>query len=144
MNFEAYSERLATLHEFCSPKKIIRITQKQFQIINELMKTKSVNKIQFAGLNDNRYYFHDGIVSLPFRHFFLEKVRKEKEKHCSKLHIEAKKNIYKFLEGKGVHLCERLRILKSIFSQPPMLYEVNNSAIVTFATKEYKRTYNKW
>ena len=109
MNFEAYSERLATLHEFCSPKKIKRITQKQFQIINELMKTKSVNKIQFAGLNDNRYYFHDGIVSLPFRHFLLEKVRKEKEKHRSKLHIEAKKNIYKFLEGKGVQGTRRKR-----------------------------------
>ena len=84
--------------------------QKRFQIINESMKMKSVNKTQFAGLNDKRYYFHDGIVSLPFGHFLLEKVRKEKEKQCSKLHIEVKKSMYKFLEleGKGVHLCERL------------------------------------
>ena len=52
------------------------------------MKMKSVNKTQFAGLNDKRYYFHDGIVSLPFGHFLLEKVRKEKEKHRSKLHIK--------------------------------------------------------
>ena len=62
--------------------------QKRFQIINESMKTKSVNKTQFAGLNDKRYYFHDGIISSPFGHFLLEKVRKEKEKHCSRLHIE--------------------------------------------------------
>ena len=34
-NFEAYSERLATLHEFCSPKKIKSITQKRCQIIKE-------------------------------------------------------------------------------------------------------------
>ena len=66
MNFEAYSERLATLHEFCSPKKVKSITQKRFQIINESMKMKSINETQFAGLNDKRYYFHDGIVSLPF------------------------------------------------------------------------------
>ena len=98
MNFEAYSERLATLHEFCSPTKIKSITQKPFQIINKSMKMKSVNKTQFAGLHDKRYYFYDRIVSLPFGHFLLEKVRKEKEKHHSKLHIEVKKNMYKFLE----------------------------------------------
>ena len=53
--------------------------QKRFQIIKESMKMKSINKTQFAGLNDKRY-FHDGIVSLPFGHFSLEKVRKEKKK----------------------------------------------------------------
>ena len=68
-------------------KKIKRITQKRFQIINELMKMKSVNKTQFTGLNDKRYYFHDGIVSLPFGHFLLEKVRKEKEKHTAQNYI---------------------------------------------------------
>ena len=55
------------------------------------MNMKSVNKTQFAGLNDKRHYFHDGIVSLPFGHFLLEKVRKEKENHHSKLRIEVKK-----------------------------------------------------
>ena len=91
MNFETYSERLATLHEFYSPEKIKKITQKRFQVENESMRMKSVNKTQFAGLNNKRYYFHDGIVSLPFGHFLLEKVRKKKEKHRSKLHTEVKK-----------------------------------------------------
>ena len=141
MNFEAYSERLPTLHKFCSPKKIKRITQKRFQIINKSMKMKSLSKTQFAGLNDKRYYFHDRIVSLPFGYLLLEKVRKEKEKHRSKLHIEVKKNMCKFLEleGKGVHLYEKLRMLRTFFSQPPMLYEVNNSIIVTFAAPKNTR-----
>ena len=105
------------------------------------MKMKSVNKTQFPVLNDKRYYFHDGVVSLTFGHFLLEKVRKEKEKHHSKLHIDVKKNMHKFLEldEKGVHLCERFRILRSTFSQPPMLYKVNNSVIVTFATLKNTR-----
>ena len=96
---------------------------------------KLVNKTKFAGLNDKRYYFQDGIVSLPFGHFLLEKVRKEKEKFCSKLHTEVKKEMYKFLEleGKGVHLCKRLRILRSIYSQTPMLYQLNSNAIVTLS-----------
>ena len=86
-----YSERLATLHEHCFPKKIKRIEQKRFQVVNESMKMKSVNKTQFAGLNDKRYYFHNGIVSLPLGHYLLEKVRKETEKYHSKLHTEVKK-----------------------------------------------------
>ena len=84
MNFEAYSERLATLHEYNIPKKNLKIEQKRFQIVNESMKMKPVRKTQFAGLNDKRYYLHDGIVSLPFGNFLLENVRKEKEKYRTK------------------------------------------------------------
>ena len=129
MNFETYSERLATLHEFYSPEKIKKITQKRFQVENESMRMKSVNKTQFAGLNNKKYYFHYGIVSLPFGW-----KRRLEKKGCSKLHTEVKKEMYKFLEleRKGVHLCERLRILRSIYSQPPMLYQLNSSLIATF------------
>ena len=93
------------------------------------MKMKSARKTQFAGLNDKRYYLHDGIVSLPFGHF-----RKEKEKYRTKLHTEVKKEMYKFLEleGKAVHLCKRLRILRSILVQAPMLYQLDHSVIVNF------------
>ena len=96
MNFEAYSERLATLHEFCSPTKIKSITQKPFQIINKSMKMKSVNKTQFAGLYDKRYYFYDRIVSLPFGHFLLEKVRKEKENTTQSYILRLKKTCINF------------------------------------------------
>ena len=41
------------------------------------MQLKSVRKTQVAGLNDKHFYFHDGIVSLPFGHFLLEKLEKE-------------------------------------------------------------------
>ena len=86
MDFEAYSERLATLHEYCFESKSnfskqAKVKQKRFQIINDSMQIKSVKKTQFAGLNDKRFYFHDGIVSLPFGHLLLNKVREEKEKH---------------------------------------------------------------
>ena len=74
MDFEAYSERLATLHKYCFESKPKKIEQKRFQIINDSMQMKS------AGLNDKRFYFHDGIVSLPFGNFLLNKVREEKKK----------------------------------------------------------------
>ena len=55
------------------------------------MQMKSVKKTQLAGLNDKRFYFHDGIVSLPFGHFLLNKVKEEKEKHRVDLHIKIQK-----------------------------------------------------
>ena len=36
-------------------------------------------QMKFAGLNDKCFYFHCGIVSLPFGHFLLEKTREEKK-----------------------------------------------------------------
>ena len=91
MDFEAYSERLATLHEYCFEckpdfSKQATVKQKRFQIINDSMQIKSVKKTQFAGLNDKRFYFHDGIVSLSFGHFLLNKAREEIEKHRADLH----------------------------------------------------------
>ena len=59
MDFEAYSERLATAHEYCFESKPKTIEQKRFQIL-------SVKKTQFAGLNNKRFYFLSGIASLPF------------------------------------------------------------------------------
>ena len=75
MDFEAYSERLATLHKYCFDNKPKKTEQKRSQVVNKSMQMKSVRKTQFAGLNDKRFYFHDGFVSLPFGHFLLEKTR---------------------------------------------------------------------
>ena len=49
------------------------------------MQMVSVNKKQFAGLNDKRFYFNDKIVSLPFGLYFLNKVRKQKEKYKTEI-----------------------------------------------------------
>ena len=102
----------ATLHEYFFESKPKEIEQKRFQIINDSMQMKSVKKTRFAGSNDKRFYFHDGIVSLPFGHFLLN-VTEEKEKHPPELHTKVQKKINAFLalESCAVHLCERLRVL---------------------------------
>ena len=83
------------------------------------MTMTSVNKVQFASLNDKRYYFSDGIVSLPFGHPSLNNVRKYK-KSLPKIHtvIAREKNEILKYENAAVNQNERLRILRSIFSQP--------------------------
>ena len=83
------------------------------------MTMTSVNKVKFASLNDKRYYFPDGIVSLPFGHSSLNAVR-EYKKSFSKIHtvIAKEKNEILKLENVVANDNERLRILRSIFSQP--------------------------
>ena len=87
MDFDSYSNRLSDLTEYfneflTTDDKVEKIVEKRFQVINEFMQMKSVSKIQFGQLNDKRFYFSNGIVSLPYGHPSLEKLRKEKHKYC--------------------------------------------------------------
>ena len=53
----------------------------------------SVNKVQFASMNNKRYYLLNGIVSLPYRHPLLSKIPQIK-KFYPKIHsvIEQEKS----------------------------------------------------
>ena len=53
--------------------KVELIEQKRLQVVNESMQMKSVSKVQFGQLNDKRFYFSNGIISLPYGHPYLEK-----------------------------------------------------------------------
>ena len=48
-NTQAYSERLAKLHEYCFDNKPKKIEQKRFQLVNKSMQMKSVRKSQISG-----------------------------------------------------------------------------------------------
>ena len=83
VDFDSYSNRLSDLTEYYGEffkKPAQQIEQKRFQVINESMQMKSVCKVQFGQLNDKRFYFSNGILSLPFGHLYLEELRKEKNK----------------------------------------------------------------
>ena len=98
---------------------------------------KSVKKTQFAWLNDKRFYFHGGIVSLPSGHALLKILRKEKEKYRynipNKIH---KKRLSG--ESKAVRKCERLRILRSIYLQAPLLYLLDSEDLMKI--RDFKST----
>ena len=93
MNFESYAMRINILREVDNKKEENKIIQKRLQVKNTNMTMTSVNKVQFARLNDRRYYFSDGIVSLQFGHPSLNEVRNYK-KSLPKIHtvIEKEKN----------------------------------------------------
>ena len=71
-------------------------------------------------------------MSLPFGHFLLNKSREEKEKYWLQLHTNIREKIFEFLahESCAVHLCERLRVLRSIYAQPPLLYLLNSQELL--------------
>ena len=142
MDFEAYSSRLLSLYEFCYDNIPQKIKQKRFQIVHNSMQMVSISKTQFAGLNDKRFYFHDGIVSLPFGHFLLKASRKLKEQYKSKIKTAIKEKKYKFLaaEADAVKKCDRVRISRNILSLPPLYCLLNSTNLMRGQMQTYKST----
>ena len=62
----------------CKCKITYKNNSKRFHIKNTKMKMASANKAPFAGVNDKRYYFLDGIVSFPYDNPPLLVLRQEK------------------------------------------------------------------
>lgn len=90
MSFQAYTERIMNLREYQQgDKKLKKMIQRRFQVQNTKMKMVSIKKSQFTGLSDKKYYFSDGITSLPYGHLLLEPIS-EKKKNLRKF-----KNIFK-------------------------------------------------
>ena len=110
---------------------------------------KSVSKVQFEQLNDKRFYFSNGLVSLPYGHPYLEELRKEKHKYRD-IHkvIQTKNDNFKKKESKVTESIPRLNILKQIFAQTPILYELNSDTEFISSgwktTKELKAKNGSW
>ena len=142
MDFDSYSNRLSDLTEYYGEflkKPAQQIEQKRFQVINESMQMKSVCKFPFGQLNDKRFYFSNSILLLTFGHPYLEDLRKEKNKYRNIYTvIQSKKD--KFLKegSKVIQKIQRLNILKQIYSQISLLYELNSD--IKFIASGWKTT----
>ena len=100
------------------------------------MMMTSINKLQFASLNDKRYYFSDGIVSLPFGHSSLSELRDYK-KSLPKIHtiIKEEKDKLLRLENKVVNNNE-----SSTFSQLITYYNLKSNKRSTIKRFDYSAT----
>ena len=100
---------------------------------------KLVSKVQFGQLNDKRFYFSNGIISLPYGHPYLEELRKEKHKYQN-IHkvIQTKQDDFLKKGSKVLESILRLNILKQIFSQIPILYELDSNT--KFISSGWKTT----
>ena len=146
MSFENYANRIKRLrYDLSITPSCEFVKQKRFEVRNTDMKMTTVNKVKFARLNDKRYYFSDGVVSLPFGHVLLKKAR-EYKKQLTKIHqqIDNEKDAILKLENEAVMQNERLRILRCIFSQPLVYFDLQShqltevkSAFKFATTKDY-------
>ena len=79
MDFISFASRIMDVKEYTLRQKQAKsIKQMRFQVKNADMRLIRTNKTQFAGLNDKRYYFSDGVTSLPYGHFLLADINKKK------------------------------------------------------------------
>ena len=76
---------------------------------------------------------------MPYGHPYLEKLRKEKHKYRD-IHkvIQRKKDDFLKEESKVIENIPRLNILKQIFGQIPILYELNSNT--KFISSGWKTT----
>ena len=144
MTFESYAARIKNLRDdlgFDFERNEKKIIQKRLQVKNTNMTMTTVNKVKFASLNNKRYYFSDGIVSLPFAHPSLNSVRQYK-KSLPKIHtaIAKEKNEILKYENVAVNDNERLRILRSIFSQPITYFTLKTNRRFLPANKKFDYT----
>ena len=128
MNFEAFSSRIMDIREYSYAEKIRKtVSQKCFNMKSTKMQMTTVTKKQFACLNDKRFYFSDGITSLPYGHFLLAETRDEKKQykqiHKDIMCIEV--NLMR-QEYRACTKCERMRTLIST-SQSPTYYKVDSA-----------------
>ena len=87
MEFDNYADRIKSLVNFDTfekppgeYKEVARFTVKQ----GEMVKT-TVSKTKFSQLNDKRFYFLDGILSLPYGHQSLHEIDKFKKQKGQKI-----------------------------------------------------------
>ena len=133
MDFESYVSRLSDITDYfdnfvSNVNPVQRIEQKRFQVKNESMQMQSVQKVQFGQLNDKRFYFSNGLTSLPFGHPHLNSCRKQKNKYRN-IHqlIQNKKHYFLEKEAEAENKNERLNILNQIFYQRPLIYELKST-----------------
>ena len=90
------------------------------------MKLTEVNRTQFAGLNDKRYYLMDGVTSLPYGHFLLPELDEKKSyKKIQNVLFKIKGELIRD-ECKAIKKCERIRVLRSILNQAGTYYKLDS------------------
>ena len=109
--------------------------------MNDAMQMNTVNKIQFGQLNDKRFYFPNGIVSLPFEHFLFNDICKKKTENRN-IHLQIKDKKWELIkkENEILNKNERLLVFCQIINGKPILYSLKTQTptiLSLLSTKEY-------
>ena len=91
------------------------------------MVKKTVVKTKFSQLNDKRFYFPDGIVSLPFGHKNLKEIDEFKQEKGQKIekHFYEEKKVLFDMEKKALKNSPRLYLYHQILMSSPKAFSIN-------------------
>ena len=95
-------------------------------VAGEMVK-KTVVKNEFSQLNDKRFYFPDGIVSLPFYHPLLSRINEFKQKkgqRIEKYSWEEKEHLF-HLEKEALKNHRRLYLYHQILMSVPKFFNMS-------------------
>ena len=95
-------------------------------VAGEMVK-KTVVKNEFSQLNDKRFYFPDGIVSLPFYHPLLSRINEFKQKkgqRIEKYSWEEKEHLF-HLEKEALKNHPRLYLYHQILMSVPKFFNMS-------------------
>ena len=126
VSFENFSQRIKSLENFDTfqktpLKEVSRLTVK----VGE-MKKETVIKNKFSQINDKRFYFLDGILSLPFYHPNLKELNKFNEKmgqRIEKYFWNEKEKLLE-IERKALKNNSRLYLYHQILTAAPKFFNI--------------------
>ena len=87
LGFKNFAQRIGSLVNFDTfekPPRDTKIVSRLIAVAGEMDKSTYI-KNKFSQLNDKRFYFLDGIISLPFYHPILSKINEFKQKKAREL-----------------------------------------------------------
>ena len=140
MDFDSYANRIYSKYERSNDPKI---TQNQFQVKLNAMSMVSIAKNKFASLNDKRFYFMNGITSLPFGHLYHNETRKAKSQFKNNIqqNVNRETNNFIKLERKALKKCHRLYIYDTILRHSPKVLHLNSlepsSSEILLSTRDF-------
>ena len=146
MEYDNYAERIKPLFDFNTykmpkpdVKNVVRISVKKGE-----MTTHMIKKNKFSQFNNKRFYFPNGIISLPFGHIYLNEIdeyKKEKGQRIEKYFWTEKENLLE-LEKSSLEECERVDFLNGILTQVPKVVDVNCTRFDRHTQYFYKNNKN--
>ena len=129
INLQSFAKRITSLREIeeyedRDTMKETTVAQSRFTVKKSEMVLETVEKKKFSQLNNKRYYFQCGNVSLPFAHPYLRKINEFKwyKKQRIKTWFLNEKEVLKKLEKEAV-LCT----LQTIYDQMPQFRDIHTN-----------------
>ena len=105
------------------------------------MTSHTIKKNKFSQLNNKRFYFANGIISLPFGHKYLEEIENYKNKKGQRIekYFWKEKERLLELENECLKKNERLYFWNNILLQKPKIVAIDTKTVRINTENHYSK-----